>query len=93
MSSNDATKLRRTVPYQRVDNKHTPQEEMNIGKWPILINILSNYFGKHKFVQIWTHKMEVVKAMSGTHIFMFLNKMEKSTVRKIFQGKVLKQIH
>lgn len=36
--------------------------------------------------------MEVVKAMSGTHIFMFLNKMEKSTVRKIFQGKVLKQI-
>jgi len=34
--------------------------------------------------------MKVVKAVSGACIFMFLNKMEDSTVREIFQGKVLK---
>lgn len=86
----DAPKLRRTVHCQRVDNKHTHQEEINIGKWLILINILSNYFGKHQFVEIWTHKMKVHKAMPGAHVFIFLNKLEESTVKEIFRGKVLK---
>lgn len=86
----DAPKLRRTVHCQRVDNKHTRQEEINIGKWLILINILSNYFGKHQFVEIWTHKMKVHKAMPGAHVFIFLNKLEESTIKEIFWGKVLK---
>lgn len=75
MSSYDATKLRSTVHYQKADNKHTCQEEINISEWLILINILNNYFGKHQFVEVWTHKMKVVKAVSGACIFMFLNKM------------------